>query len=288
MINLQNLDAFKLLYQDIIDTHEDRFGDSSDLEIGLQLTHSGRFARPTVGEPGKPKILYHHSVLDKKMGLPNDFPLMTDSDIDQLVEDFVIAAEFAAEAGFHFVDIKHCHGYLGHEFLSAVNRQGKYGGSLENRYQFLRSIVEGIKATSNIPIGVRLSAFDWIPFKEGPDGTGQPFSSGNNYNDGFGCDSSGKNVDYTEVFQLFEIFKTLGIEMVCITGGSPYYVPHIQRPALFPPSDGYLPPEDPLVGVATADWHYRGDQKTISGHDHYRIRVFVSPGVASKRGRGRS
>ena len=35
-----------------------------------------------------------------------------------------------------------------------------------------------------------------------------------------------------------------------LTAGSPYYVPHIQRPALFPPSDGYQPPEDPLVGVA--------------------------------------
>jgi 2,4-dienoyl-CoA reductase-like NADH-dependent reductase (Old Yellow Enzyme family) len=45
-------------------------------------------------------------------------------------------------------------------------------------------------------------------------------------------------------------FEDLGIEMVCITAGSPYYVPHIQRPAIFPPSDGYLPPEDPLVGVA--------------------------------------
>jgi hypothetical protein len=32
--------------------------------------------------------------------------------------------------------------------------------------------------------------------------------------------------------------------------GSPYYNPHVQRPALFPPSDGYQPPEDPLVGVA--------------------------------------
>jgi hypothetical protein len=42
---------------------------------------------------------------------------------------------------------------------------------------------------------------------------------------------------------------SLGIHLVCITAGSPYYVPHIQRPALFPPSDAYQPPEDPLVGV---------------------------------------
>ena len=38
--------------------------------------------------------------------------------------------------------------------------------------------------------------------------------------------------------------------MVCLSAGSPYYNPHIQRPALFPPSDGYQPPEDPLVGAA--------------------------------------
>ena len=43
---------------------------------------------------------------------------------------------------------------------------------------------------------------------------------------------------------------SLDIKLVCITAGSPYYTPHLIRPALFPPSDGYLPPEDPLTGVA--------------------------------------
>ena len=38
--------------------------------------------------------------------------------------------------------------------------------------------------------------------------------------------------------------------LVCSTCGSPYYNPHIQRPAAFPPSDGYQPPEDPLIPVA--------------------------------------
>ena len=250
MINQNNLDSFKQMYQDIIDQHQQRFGDSSDLEVGLQLTHSGRFARPTKGKPGQPMILYRHSVLDKKLGLAADYPLMTDSDIDRLVDDFVAAAQMALAAGFHFVDIKHCHGYLGHEFLSAFNRPGKYGGSLEHRTRFLRSIVEGIKATSNIPIAVRLSAFDWIPFKEGVDGVGEPYHFNGVYTEGFGGNETGQGADLKEVFQLFEIFKNLGIELVCITGGSPYYVPHIQRPALFPPSDGYLPPEDPLVGVA--------------------------------------
>lgn len=46
-----------------------------------------------------------------------------------------------------------------------------------------------------------------------------------------------------------ELAQSLGIQMICITGGSPYYNPHLMRPALFPPSDGYQPPEEPFAGV---------------------------------------
>ena len=74
----------------------------------------------------------------------------------------------AHEAGFDFVDIKHCHGYLGHEFLSAIDRSGDFGGSFENRTRFLRDIVSGIRAAvPTLKIGVRLSAWDWIPFRAG-------------------------------------------------------------------------------------------------------------------------
>ncbi len=47
-----------------------------------------------------------------------------------------------------------------------------------------------------------------------------------------------------------EQLQSLGVSMLNVSAGSPYYVPHAQRPAAFPPSDGYEPPEDPLVGVA--------------------------------------
>ena len=175
---------------------------------------------------------------------------MTDSEIDDLVEDFITAAGLAKEAGFQFVDIKHCHGYLGHEFLSAKKRKGRYGGSLKNRMYFLTSIVEGIRATSNIPVAVRLSAFDFIPHKKNEYNIGIPEQVDDSYTEAFGGNTSGTGIDLTEVFEMLGYFEELGIELVCITAGSPYYVPHIQRPALFPPSDGYLPPEDPLVGVA--------------------------------------
>ena len=49
---------------------------------------------------------------------------MTDDEIERLIDDFVAAARLAQRAGFDFVDLKHCHGYLGHEFLSAVDRPG--------------------------------------------------------------------------------------------------------------------------------------------------------------------
>ena len=54
----------------------------------------------------------------------------------------------------------------------------------------------------------------------------------------------------SEPEHFLSLLEELGIQLVNITAGSPYYNPHIQRPALYPPSDGYLPPEDPLVGVA--------------------------------------
>ncbi|MGI9551950.1 MAG: hypothetical protein ACR2MT_12175 [Aurantibacter sp.] len=250
LINEKNLGAFKDLYAKLISDHEAKFGSSSDLLVGLQLTHSGRFAIPDDDRIRKPKIVYRHSLLDSKFNLPKDYSPMADDEIDELIKDFVRAAGLAKEAGFQFVDIKHCHGYLGHEFLSAVNRKGKYGGSLKNRMRFLTSILEGIRATSDIPVAVRLSAFDFIPHKKDESNIGVPEQVDYSYNEAFGGDATGTGIDLAEVFEMLGYFEELGIELVCITAGSPYYVPHIQRPAIFPPSDGYLPPEDPLVGVA--------------------------------------
>ncbi len=227
-------------------------GAGDDLLIGLQLTHSGRFARPNDKKRLEPMILYHHPWLDRKFGLPPDYPLMTDDEIAWLVDDYVVAAKRAQRAGFGFVDIKHCHGYLGHEFLSAVDRPGRYGGCFENRTRFLREIVAGIRAeASGLRIGVRLSAFDFIPFRAGAQSVGEPEPfEGPTYRYAFGGDGTGQGIDLSEPKSFLDLMASLDIYMACITGGSPYYVPHIQRPALFPPSDGYLTPEDPLTGVA--------------------------------------
>ena len=240
------------LRQELVDAHQASHGRSDDLLIGLQLTHSGRFCRPEPDWKLKPQILYRHPFLDDKYGVPDDHPLMSDDEIRYLVDDFVKAAVLVQKAGFDFVDVKHCHGYLGHEFLSAVDRDGRYGGNFENRTRFLREVVAGIHAAApGLEIGVRLSAFDWIPFRSGSDGAGEPEAlEDSSYRYAFGSDSTGTGIDLSEPCSFLDLLLALDVKLACITGGSPYYNPHIQRPALFPPSDGYLPPEDPLAGVA--------------------------------------
>jgi 2,4-dienoyl-CoA reductase-like NADH-dependent reductase (Old Yellow Enzyme family) len=276
MINESTLSDFIALREALVATHAKHWC-SDDLLIGLQLTHSGRFACPRHKERLEPIILYHHPILDRKFGIAPDYPVMSDDEIARVIDDFVTAAHLAQRAGFAFVDIKHCHGYLGHEFLSAVERPGRYGGSFENRTRFLREIVAGIRADApGLEIGVRVSAFDLVPFHSGANGRSEPEPIGaEQYRYAFGGDGTGVGIDLSEPRAFLDLLTSLGINLVCISAGSPYYNPHVQRPALFPPSDGYKPPEDPLAGVArliqvtTQLKHYRPDLTFVgSGYSY--------------------
>jgi 2,4-dienoyl-CoA reductase-like NADH-dependent reductase (Old Yellow Enzyme family) len=274
------------LRQTLVGAHQEKCGSSDDLLIGLQLTHSGRFARPNDKKKLEPRILYHHPILDRKFGITPDHPCLTDTEIDDLIGDFVKAAVRAEQAGFAFVDIKHCHGYLGHEFLSATTRAGRYGGGFENRTRFLREIVAGVRShASSLLLGVRLSAFDLLPFKMGDDRRGEPESFAGRYPFAFGGDVENPlQIDLTETYQFFDLLERLGVKLVCLSAGSPYYNPHIQRPALFPPSDGYDPPEDPLVGVArqikvVGELKARYSQMAIAGSGYSYLQEWL-PNVA--------
>jgi len=251
VINEATVGGIAELRGELIGAHRERFGAAEDLLTGLQLTHSGRFCRPNSAKL-EPVVLYRHPLLDDKFQVDDDSYVMTDAEVERLIEDFGEAAVLAQKAGYDFVDIKHCHGYLGHEFLSAVERRGKYGGSFENRSRFLRETVELIRGWApGLDIGVRLSAVDWIPFQAGLNRIGEPAPyHGDRYPYAFGGDGSGIGYDLSEPRKFLALLQALDIQLVCITAGSPYYNFHIQRPAAFPPSDGYTLPEDPLVGVA--------------------------------------
>ena len=215
--------------------------------VGLQLTHSGRWSRPQ-GEPA-PRVAYRHPVLDARVGA-TDADVVTDAWLDDLIGHYVHGARVAAEAGFDFVDVKHCHGYLLHELLSARERPGPYGGDLDGRTRFLTRVVEAIRReVPEVAVGVRLSAFDVVPHERGADGEAVPSCDGP-YPYAFGGDPTGHGVDLTEVHALCDRMAALGVTMLCVTAASPYYAPHVQRPAYFPPSDGYRPSRDPLHEVA--------------------------------------
>jgi NADPH2 dehydrogenase len=226
-----------MLRQDVLDGRET----AGELVIGLQLTHSGRWSRPD-GEP-RPIIAFHDPVLDARAGVDESHEPVSDERLRTLIDDMVAAAVHARNAGFDFVDVKHCHGYLLHELLTADARPGGFGGSFENRTRVLREVVSGIRAEApGLGIGVRLSAWDEVPFRPGSDGVGVPETQ-NAPRFGVGR-FAGEEVGF------LRLCSRLGVPIVNITAGSPYYCPHVQRPAQYPPSDAYLPPEDPLAGVA--------------------------------------
>jgi NADPH2 dehydrogenase len=247
--------AMAALRDELLKTHVERFGASAtdDLYVGLQLTHSGRFSRPSVYDRPEPLTAYAHPVLDHRF--PRGTRCLSDDELGRLAQDFVSAARMAREAGFQFVDVKHCHGYLGHELLSARSRPGPYGGSFENRTRFLREIVAGIRAeVPGLGIAVRVSVFDMVPIRKADDGSGTPEATTDGYSCAFGLLGNGDlgllDRALDDARALLRLLESLDIRWVCASAGSPYYSPHLQRPALFPPVDGYAPPEDPLMGVA--------------------------------------
>lgn len=247
--------SFETLLGELRKTHRERFGADDDLLVGLQLTHSGRFCRPHEKNRLEPVIAYHHPVLDGKFNIPPDHEPVSDAGLERIIEAFGSAAAIARELGFDFVDLKHCHGYLGHELLGARNRPAPFGGNFANRTRFLRQLVARTRESAKgLEIGIRLSSFDSIPYCHNPAAThGTPVSAAGllPYTWGFGVDPADPSKpDFCEPKALVSLLASMGVHLINVSASSPYYAPHLQRPALFPPSDGYTPPEDPLVGAA--------------------------------------
>ncbi|MGH9543454.1 MAG: hypothetical protein ACRD2H_16430 [Terriglobales bacterium] len=238
--------------------HRERFGGDDDWIVGLQLTHSGRFSRPD--GVARPLPAQRHALLERRQAAAAIEPI-SDAEVARIVAAYAGAARLAQQAGFDFVDLKHCHGYLAHELLGARSRPGAYGGSFQNRTRFLRELVAAVRsAAPGLALGVRLSAFDCAPYQADPvTRQGRPMAAAAEADGwGFGvAPDLSRPPDLSEARALLALLASLGVRLVNITAGSPYYCPHIQRPALFPPSDGYEPPEDPLAGAARLQWAAR-------------------------------
>lgn len=250
----ENKSGLAALLQECLSAHQEHFETTDDLLVGLQLTHSGRFCRPNTKQL-EPRIAYHHPLLDEKFGIDadDDSVVWSDSDLEQLIDSYVAAAGLARDVGYRFVDVKACHGYLLHEFLSARTRRGPFGGDFEGRTRLLATIIKRVRQEyPDLMVVVRLSVFDTLPYRSSREvGRPMPYEHLLPYSLGFGVNEKDPlQIDLTEPIQLIEKLRDLDVAAINLSCGSPYYNPHIQRPAIFPPSDGYQPPEDPLVGVA--------------------------------------
>lgn len=244
----ENLTALR---SSLVDEHRTRLGSIDDLVVGLQLTHSGRYSKPEPGTP-RPRIAQRHPILDARLAITDDSCLLSDRDLEAIADAYVRAAIVAESVGFDFVDVKCCHGYLLHELLGAHRRSGKYGGWLTRRAALILQIVERIRAAAPaLAIGVRLSASDVIPHERDASGVGRPVAFEGAYLHGFGVNAfAPTEPDLEEPARLLSWLEAAGVRWISVTLGSPYYCPHLQRPAAYPPSDGYESPRDPLVYVA--------------------------------------
>lgn len=220
----KTLDSFQAIVERIKETAMKANGYAP--VVIMQDTHSGRYSKPS-GYP-EPMIAHHNPVLEKDNPL-SDTCIVTDDAIDRIGENLAATAVLAQKAGFDGVDIKCCHGYLNSELLSAFDRPGKYGGSFENRTRLLTETAAKVidTAPKDFIVTCRLNVYD---------GLKKP--------NGFGAAPDGV-FDPKEPAMLLQKLSALGMRLVNVTMGNPYFNPHINRPF----AAGPYPAEHPFIGV---------------------------------------
>ncbi len=149
------------------------FRDYGNTKIGIQLAHAGRKASVDYPWNGGKPLSCENGGWVTSAPSPDPFapgwPQSTAVDaqgLERIKQAFVQATERAVRAGFDIIEIHAAHGYLMHQFLSPISnkRDDEYGGSLENRLRFPFEIFEAVRnaAPEEIPVGVRVSATDWV------------------------------------------------------------------------------------------------------------------------------
>ena len=251
-LNPATRDDFARLLERVHTLHREAYGSTDDLLIPVQLTVSGRYAYP------KKTIAYHNPLIDDRSGIPAEYPLISDDELERIEDQFVEAAGLALEAGFRSVDIKATHGYLLSELLGAKTREGRYGGSLENRARLLRNVFRKVRDRygKRLTLAMRLGCFDSVPYhKNSSTGVGEPYPFPVPYPWGWGVNPDNPlEEDLSEVKQLLAWLVADGLELLNVSIGCPYYNPHIGRPFEKPDEGNYEQPEHPLLGV---DRHFR-------------------------------
>jgi len=232
MLTEQNLDAWKRLVD--ATRHAAHAEGCGEVPLILQLTHSGRYSRPT-GQP-MPVVVQRNPFLERAMPQHAEPKPVSDDELARLESAFVETALLAEKAGFDGVDMKAVHGYLVAELLGARCREGRYGGCYENRTRFLKNCLVGMRQTLAKETWV-VSRLTVLEPSEFPYGWGVAEQEGP------------WRPDVSEPSRLVSELSALGVPLHNISMGYPRFQPHMNRPYDRPLSGSPLPPEDPLRGV---------------------------------------
>jgi len=183
----------------------------------FQLTHSGELSHPGFSRRVTVKPLHGYGG-----------ELLSEEEVDGIIDQFVLAARIAYDAGADGVDMKLCHGYLGSQILRPYNdRKWKYGGAWENRRQFAYDLYERIQKEINDPrfiIGSKISAWEGFPGGFGTEGPDSPI------------------IDLTEPLDLIRGLEDRGASYFVVSGGSPSITVALTQADKHAPYFAYLHP----------------------------------------------
>ena len=168
-------------------------GTQNDTLLIMQINHAGKQSPKVLSPtPVAPSAV----ALQGMDGFINPPRALTEAEIDTLIQQFATTAKIAEKAGFSGVQIHAAHGYLISQFLSPHHnrREDKWGGSLENRMQFLVEIYHAIRTAvqPEFLVGLKLNSAD---FQKG----------------GF---------DEADSIQVVQKMAELGIDFIEISGGN--------------------------------------------------------------------
>lgn len=183
----------------------------------FQLTHSGELSNPAFSRRVTVNPLYGYGG-----------HLLTEEEMDKIMDEFVLAAQIAHDAGADGVDMKLCHGYLGSQVLRPYNsRKWKYGGSWENRNRFAFDLYDRISRAvndKNFLIGSKISAWEGFPGGFGTAGPDSPV------------------IDLTEPIALIKGLEERGAQYFVETAGSPSITVSLTQAERQHPYIAYLHP----------------------------------------------
>ncbi len=181
----------------------------------FQLTHSGELSHPAFSKRVCVKPL---------AGFGGD--VLSEDDVDKIIDKFVLSAKIAHDAGADGVDLKLCHGYLGSQILRPYNdRNWKYGGPWEKRRQFAYDLIEKVTAAvndKNFLIGSKVSFWEGFPGGQGSAGPDTAI------------------IDLTEPLDLVKGLEERGASFIIQSAGSPSITLALSQPDKAIPDQVYL------------------------------------------------